>query len=161
MVGLSRRQWDRLEDLSPRGFMIGGIGLFLSFGLVAVRDVLSVTVPELLISVIALPSMAIIFFVGLLGYYPHISTGAPRFGIGGALAAGLGGLVLLVTTIGAIILHFTTTTGFTQAEDNPLFLVMFFVMLGTFFLSFLLYGIGSTWSGHPSKRVGPPPDCGN
>lgn len=154
MAFLKERHWAQLEDWSHLGFIVGGLLLLVSFVLVGVRDAMAVNMPELLISIFALPGIVIILLVGLLGFYPHLSEAAPRLALGGAVASVIGGLSLIVTTIGAIILQLTTETGFTQAEDVPLFLVLFFLVLGTFFLSFLLYGIGSVWTHQPSRSIG-------
>lgn len=154
MVLLSDRRWAQLEDWSYLGFLVGGLLLLVSFVLVGVRDVMAVDMPELLISVFALPGVAVILLIGLLGFYPHLSDAAPRLSLGGAVLSAIGGIALIVTTIGAIILQLTTETGFTQAEDNPLLLVLFFLVMGSFLLSFLFYGIGSVLTQQPSLLIG-------
>lgn len=154
MVGLSSQQWSILKRWSAVGFGIQGLGMGVSFVIVGLRDALSFTLPEWVLAVVGIPTTAILFLVGLLGYYPHLSEAAPRIALAGAVTSAIGGLAIIGATVGGLILQLTTGTSFTQGEENPVLLALFFLFIGMYFLSFLLYGIGSTWTGYPSRSIG-------
>lgn len=143
--------WERLEQWSPGGFAIGGIGFLIALALLVVDTVATVTVPELALSVVVVPSVFILSLVGLPGFYPYVADESPRLALGGVVAATVAGASIALTTVGKIALDLLGVIGFT--EEGPL-LAGFFLWLIAFFLSMLFYGVASVRTGEPSRAVG-------
>lgn len=140
-----------LEQWSPNGFVLGGVGFLLALVPLLVDAVSSVTVPEIVVSIFVVPTMAIISLVALPGFYRYVDDASPRLALGGFVAAAVAGASITVVTVGKVVLALLGVVGFT--EEGPL-VVGFFLWMLAFFLSMLLYGVASVWSGEPSRIVG-------
>lgn len=143
--------WKRLEQWSPIGFIIGGGGFLVALALLVADGMTAVTVPEIVISVVVVPSLFALTVLGLPGFYPYVADASPRLALAGAVAGFVAGGVLLFMTVTKTALHVLGIIGFT--EDGPL-VGLFFLILFAFFLSVLFYGIASVRSGEPSRLVG-------
>lgn len=143
--------WQRLEQWSPIGFIVGGLGTLIGVALLVLDTVTALTVPELVISVFTIPSYLALFAVALPGFYPYIADKSPRLARGGIVAVAVGLLSLVVTIGGSIVLDLLGVSGF--MEEGPL-LAGFFLMLVAFLLGIVLYGIASVRTGEPSRAIG-------
>lgn len=143
--------WNRLERWSPIGFIIGGGGFLCSVVLLLVDAMTAVTVPELALSAVVIPSLFALSVFGLPGFYPYVADASPRLALAGGIAGVVAGAVMLFQTVAKTALHVLGVVGFT--EDGPL-IGLFFVLLFVFFLSVLFYGIASLWTGEPSRLIG-------
>jgi hypothetical protein len=141
----------RLERWSPTGFIVTGLGFLAAVALLVVDTVTSVTVPELYVAVLTVPTFLVLTLVALPGFYPYVADASPRLALGGVLAATVAAASVTVVTVGKLVLHLLGVIGFT--EEGPL-IAGFFVWLVAFFLSVLCYGVASVRSGAPSRVVG-------
>lgn len=142
---------ERFERWSPPAFVVGGLGL-LGTSVVASLDVAGVVgaTPRLAMGPLLVGLWFV--FVGLVGLHPRVADGAPRLALGGLAASGLAWVVWTVTMLVAIGVD--VTSGRTFAEPGswapPLLAVAFVLAL----LSFLGYGVASTWADRPSRTLG-------
>jgi len=143
--------WKRLERWSPIGFMVGGGGFLGSVALLLVDAMTAVTVSELALSAVVIPSLFALSVFGLPGFYPYVADASPRLALVGGIAGVVAGAVMTFQTVAKTALHVMGIIGFT--EDGPL-VGLFFLLLAAFFLSVLFYGIASTRTGEPSRLVG-------
>lgn len=151
MASQSGGFWSRVEPWSPIGFLACGSGFLIALVLLVVDQVTAITVPEMALSVIVLPSFLALTFLALPGFYPYVAEASPRLALAGVAAAVVAAASLAVTTVGKVILHLMGVIGFT--DEGPL-LAGFFLLLIGFFLSVLFYGLASVLSGEPSRLVG-------
>ena len=91
-------------------------------------------------------------FVGLIGYYPRVAEEASRLSLGGVGSAGIAWVAWTVTLLAAIFVDVTSERTFADPGSwaPPLLTVAFVLAL----LSFLCYGVASTWSETPSRTLG-------
>jgi len=143
--------WRRLEQWSSIGFAGCGVGFLMALALLVADSMGVVSMPEMVISVVVVPSMLLLSVVGLPGFYGYLADASPRLALSGAIAATVAGLSVIVTSVGKIGLDLLGIIGFT--EEGPL-LAGFFLFLIGFFLSVLLYGVASARTGEPSRLVG-------
>jgi hypothetical protein len=140
-----------LEQWSPVGFIVGGLGFLLALVPLLMDSMTSVAVPEIVVSVVVVPTMAVISLVALPGFYRYVADGSPRLAFAGFVAAAVAAASITLVTVGKVGLDLLGIVGFT--EEGPLVAGFFLWMLG-FFLSMLLYGLASIRSGEPSRVVG-------
>ena len=141
----------RLERWSPIGFMVAGVGFLLSLALLLVGEISAVTVPEIVLSVVVIPSLLALTVFALPGFYPYVADASPRLALIGGVAGFVAGAVMAFQLVAKSALHVLGIIGFT--EDGPL-ISLFFLLLFAFFLSMLFYGLASARSGEPSRLVG-------
>ena len=143
--------WKRLERWSPIGFIVGGAGFLISLALLLVEAMSAVTVPEIVLSVVVIPSLFALTVFALPGFYPYVADASPRLALIGGVAGFVAGAVMTFQTVAKTVLHVLGIIGFT--EDGPL-IGLFFLLLFAFFLSVLFYGVASVRSEEPSRLVG-------
>lgn len=143
--------WTRLERWSPTGFMLGGVGFLTALVLLLVDEMSAITVPEMALSVVVVPSLFVLTVFALPGFYPYVADGSPRLALIGGVAGFVAGAVMTFQTVAKAALHMLGILGFT--EEGPL-VGLFFILLFAFFLSVLFYGIASVQSGEPSRLIG-------
>lgn len=143
--------WAWLEQWSPVGFVVTGVGFLGAVALLVADTVAAVTISELLVSVFVVPSLLALFLVGLPGFYPYVADASPRLALGGVVAAIAGGTIVAVMTGAKIALDLLGVVGFT--EEGPL-VFGFILAFMALFLSVLFYGVASTRSGEPTRTVG-------
>lgn len=131
--------------------MLGGLGFLLSLALLLVDAMSAVTVPEMALSVVVVPSFFALCVVALPGFYPYVADASPRLALAGVVAGSVAGATITFETVTKTVLHVLGIIGFT--EDGPL-VAGFFLLLFAFFLSLLFYGVASLRSGEPSRLVG-------
>jgi hypothetical protein len=143
--------WKRLERWSPIGFMVAGVGFLLSLALLLVGEISAVTVPEIVLSVVVIPSLLALTVFALPGFYPYVADTSPRLALIGGVAGFVAGAVMVFQLVAKSALHVLGIIGFT--EDGPL-IGLFFLLMFALFLSVLFYGLASVRSGEPSRLVG-------
>lgn len=151
MAFVNKKQWRSLEQWSPVAFVVSGVGFLLAFVLLGWELVAVEQIPELLLSMLIIPSFFALFVVGLLGFYPYVASASPRLALGGVVTATIGGISLAVIVVGKVTLDLLGIVGFT--EEGPL-VGLLFVMLLAYLLSFLFYAVASVRTGRPSRIVG-------
>ena len=143
--------WKRLERWSPIGFIVGGTGFLVSLALLLVSEMSAVTVPEIVLSVVVIPSLLALTVFALPGFYPYVADASPRLALIGGVAGFVAGAVMAFQLVAKSALHVLGIIGFT--EDGPL-IGLFFLLMFALFLSVLFYGLASVRSGEPSRLVG-------
>ena len=143
--------WKRLERWSPIGFIVGGGGFLISLALLVVDTMSAVTVPEIAVSVVVIPSLFALTVFAFPGFYPYVADGSSRLALAGLVAAVVGAATITVMTVGKVALHVLGVIGFT--DEGPL-VAGLFLWAVAFFLSVLFYGVASLRSGEPSRLVG-------
>ena len=139
------------EQWCPTALAVGGIGI-LGTTVVGSLDVAGViqSSPRLAMG----PLLFGLWFVfgGLIGYYPRVAEGAPRLSLGGVGTAGIAWVAWTATLLAAIFVDVTSERTFADPGSwaPPLLVVAFILAL----LSFLCYGVASTWSEIPSRTLG-------
>ena len=123
----------------------------LSLALLLVDTMSGVTVSEMVISVVIIPSLLALTVFALPGFYPYVADASPRLALIGGVAGFVAGAVMAFQLVAKSVLHVLGIIGFT--EDGPL-IGLFFLLLFAFFLSVLSYGLASARSGEPSRLVG-------
>lgn len=142
---------DSLERWSPVAFIGSGLGFLLAMALLVVDGATAVTIPEMMVAVVTVPTMVLLSLVALPGFYRYVADASPRLAFAGFVAAAVAGASITFMTIASVVLDLLGIVGFT--EEGPLIAVFFLWMLA-FFVSMLLYGVASTRSGEPSRVVG-------
>lgn len=141
----------RCDRWAPLAFMLGGLGL-LGTSAVGTLDVAGVvqTPPRLDMGPLLFGLWFV--FVGLIGLYPRVADETPRLALGGGATAGLGWVVWSGTMLAVIGIDLTSDRSMAEpgAWAPPLLVGAFLLAL----LSFLLYGLASTWTERPSRTVG-------
>lgn len=140
-----------LEQWSPIAFVVSGLGFLLSLALILVGETTAVTVSEMGVSVVTVPTIVVLSLVALPGFYPYVADASGRLALGGFVAAAVAGVSIALLTVASILLDLLGIIGFT--EEGPLMPVFFLWMLA-FFLSVLCYGVASLRTGEPSRVVG-------
>lgn len=143
--------WRSLERWSPTAFVVSGLGFLLALALLVVDAVTAVTVPEVWLSIVTVPTMFLLSVVALPGFYPYVADASPRVALAGGVAAVVAGASIVLVTVGKVALHLLGVIAFT--EEGPL-VAGFFLWMFAFFLSVLLYGVASARTGEPSRLVG-------
>ena len=143
--------WKRLERWSQIGFMVTGVASLLSLALLLVGEISAVTVPEIVLSVVVIPSLLALTVFALPGFYPYVADASPRLALIGGVAGFVAGAVMVFQLVATSALHVLGIIGFT--EEGPL-IGLFFLLLFALFLSVLFYGLASVRSGEPSRLVG-------
>lgn len=142
---------ERFEQWCPMAFVVGGIGL-LGTSVVGSLDVAGVTqsTPRLAMGPLLFGLWFV--FVGLIGLYPRVAEGSPRLSLGGVGASGIAWVIWSITMLAAISVDITSerTIADPGSWGPPLLAGAFVLAL----LSFLMYGVASTWSKTPSRGVG-------
>lgn len=139
------------ERWSPAALAVGGVGI-LGTTVVGSLDVAGVTQspPRLVMG----PLLFGLWFVfgGLIGYYPRVAEGSPRLSLGGVGTAGIAWVAWTATMLAAVFVDITSerTIADPGSWGPPLLTGAFVLAL----LSFLVYGIASTWSETPSRTLG-------
>ena len=139
------------EQWCPTALTVGGIGI-LGTTVVGSLDVAGViqSSPGLAMG----PLLFGLWFVfgGLIGYYPRVAEGAPWLSLGGVGSAGIMWVAWTVTLLAVIFVDVTSERTFADPGSwaPPLLTVAFVLAL----LSFLCYGVASTWSETPSRTLG-------
>ena len=123
----------------------------LSLALLLVDAMSGVTVSEMVVSVVVIPSLFALTVFALPGFYPYVADASPRLALIGGVAGFVAGAVMAFQTVAKSALHVLGIIRFT--EDGPL-IGLFFLLLFAFFLSVLFYGLASARSGEPSRLVG-------
>lgn len=176
--------WARLQRWSAGAFLLGGVGLLLSFVLLGPDLTVGEPLPTRVVSVLVFLSLFLVFVVGLIGFYPQVSHLSPMLAVGGAVASGIGGasvtpsvvlsivadtsqtlplartLVFDLSLPLAVILDTLGAQGF--GDQSRVFILFFFyppsalLFLASLslLLSFLLYGLASVRTRSPSLGVG-------
>lgn len=139
------------EQWGPAAFVVGGIGI-LATTVVGSLDVAGVIQAPPRLAMGPLLFGLWFVFVGLIGYYPSVAEGSPRISLGGLGTAGIAWVVWTVTMLAAIFVDITSdrTIADPGSWGPPLLTVAFMLAL----LSFLVYGVATTWSKTPSRTFG-------
>lgn len=140
-----------LEQWSPIAFVVSGLGFLIALALILVDGATAVTVPEMTIALVTIPTMVVLSLVALPGFYHYVTDASPRLALGGFVAAAVAGASITLMVVLSVILDLLGIIGFT--EEGPL-IAGFFLWLLAFFLSVLLYGVASARTGEPSRVVG-------
>lgn len=143
--------WTRLEQWSPIGFMIGGGGFLVALALLVVDTISAVTVPEMALSLVVIPSIFVLTVFALTGFYPYVADASPRLALAGLAASVVGAVTITTMVVGKTILHVLGVIAFT--DEGPL-VAGFFLWLIAYFLSVFLYGVASFRSAEPSRLIG-------
>ncbi|MGM0717987.1 MAG: hypothetical protein ACQET5_12620 [Halobacteriota archaeon] len=142
---------ERFERWGPTAFIVGGIGL-LGTSVVASLDVAGIvpTYPRLNMGPLLFGLWFV--FVGLIGLYPRVAKGSPRLSLGGLGTSAIAWVIWSIAMLAAIGVDITTerTIADPGSWGPPLLTVAFVLAL----LSFLVYGLASTWSERPSRALG-------
>jgi lipid-A-disaccharide synthase-like uncharacterized protein len=142
---------ERFERWSPIAFIVGGIGL-LGTSVVGSLDVAGVvqSTPRLAMGPLLFGLWFV--FVGLIGLYPRIAEGSRRLSLGGVGTSAIAWVLWSITLLAAIGVDITSdrTIADPGSWAPPLLAGAFVLAL----LSFLIYGIASTWSESPSRTLG-------
>jgi uncharacterized membrane protein len=143
--------WAGLEQWSPVGFLVTGVGFSVACTLLVIDTLAAVTIHEIVVSIFIVPSLLALFLVALPGFYPYVGDASPRLALAGVATAVGGGLIIAGLTISKIGLDLLGVIGFT--EEGPLVFgfILAFIAL---YLSVLFYGLASSNSGVPSRSVG-------
>lgn len=143
--------WAGLEQWSPVGFLVTGVGFSVACTLLMIDTLAAVTIPEIVVSIFIVPSLLALFLVALPGFYPYVADASPRLALAGVATAIGGGIMIAGLTISKIGLDLLGVIGFT--EEGPLVFgfILAFIAL---YLSVLFYGLASSNSGAPSRSVG-------
>ena len=141
---------ERFERWSPAAFIVGGIGL-LGTSVVGSLDVAGIvaTYPRLNMGPLLFGLWFV--FVGLIGLYPRVANGSPRLSLGGLGTSGIAWVVWSITMLAAIGVDITSERTIADPSWGPPLLAGAFVLA---LLSFLIYGLASTWSESPSRTLG-------
>lgn len=149
--------WGSLERLGPAGFVLAGLG---SVSVVAISGLEILlygqrfqVVPEIGIALVAIPTM-FATLVGLLGFYPRIAGHSRWLARGGGATAAVGLLGVVLATVAGIVADLLGIARFTGGEDVAVLNFLFFLVIVTLLLSFLLYGVASVLTSRPSRLVG-------
>lgn len=139
------------ERWGPTAFVLGGIGL-LGTTVVGSLDVAGVVQSSPRLAMGPLLFGLWFVFVGLIGLYPDVGEASPRLSLGGVGTAGIAWTAWTVTMLAAIVVDLTSdrTIADPGSWGPPLLTVAFVLAL----VSFLVYGIASTWSETPSRTLG-------
>lgn len=139
------------EQWSPTAFIVGGLGI-LGTSVVGSLDVAGVLSSSGRLAMGPLLFGLWFVFVGLIGLYPRVAERSPRLSLGGVWASGIAWVAWTVTMLAAILVDITSerTIADPGSWGPPLLAVAFVLAL----LSFLAYGIATTWSATPSRTLG-------
>lgn len=135
----------------PAAFVVGGIGI-LGTSVVGTLDVAAVveSTPRLAMGPLLVGLWFV--FVGLVGFHPRVADGSPRLSRFGVWTSAIAWVLWTTTLLATIGIDLTSGRTFaTPGSWAPPLLVGAF---GLALLSFLAYGIASTWSERPSRRLG-------
>jgi hypothetical protein len=142
---------EQFEQWGPMAFIVGGIGL-LGTSVVGSLDVAGIvqSTPRLAMGPLLFGLWFV--FVGLIGLYPRVAEGSPRLSLGGLGTSTVAWVVWSLTMLAAIGVDITSerTIADPGSWGPPLLTVAFVLAL----LSFLVYGLASTWSESPSRTLG-------
>lgn len=142
---------ERFERWGPMAFIVGGIGL-LGTSVVGSLDVAGIIQSTPRLSMGPLLFGLWFVFVGLIGLYPRVAKGSPRLSLGGLGTSAIAWVIWSIAMLAAIGVDITTerTIADPGSWGPPLLTVAFVLAL----LSFLVYGLASTWSERPSRALG-------
>lgn len=144
-----------LEKWSGTAIFLAGLLMLIGFlrGALDRTGLPTIAWPEWVSALIMISSM-LLLFIGLVGLYPYIADRSPRLALSGAWTAAIGGAVLIVAVTAGILLDLMGVIGFTEGENNPVLLGLFFGVMILFFLTLVLNGIASVRTKRPSRIVG-------